>query len=45
MFYNPFRKKYVYSIRSQGVLGAAPHGRARYYREHSDFLEGAKWTK
>lgn len=42
MFYNPFRKKWVYSIRSSGRL-RVPAGRARYYREHSDFLEGAKW--
>lgn len=45
MFYNPFRKKWIYSIRSLGVLGAAPHGRARFYSEHSDFLKGAGWTK
>ena len=40
MFYNPFRKKWVYSIRGggQGI------GRARKYREHADFLQGAKWT-
>lgn len=23
----------------------SPHGRARYYREHSDFLAGAVWSK
>ena len=45
MFYNPFRKKWVFSIRTLGVLGNSPHGRARYYREHSDFLTGAVWTK
>lgn len=45
MFYNPFRRKWVYSIRSLGVLGGSPHGRARYYWEHSDFLKGAEWTK
>lgn len=45
MFYNPFRKKYVFSIRSLGVLGESPYGRARYYRETSDFLRGASWTK
>lgn len=43
MFYNPFRKKWVYSIRSDGKLRSG-HGRARYYREHSDFLKGAKWN-
>jgi hypothetical protein len=43
MFYNPFRKKWVYSIRSDGKLRSG-HGRARYYREHDDFLEGAEWN-
>jgi hypothetical protein len=43
LFFNPFREKWVYSIRSSGRLGVRG-GRARYYREHSDFLEGAKWT-
>jgi len=43
MFYNPFRHKWVYSIRSSGRM-RAPGGRTRFYREHSDFLEGAKWT-
>lgn len=37
MFYNPFRQKWVYSLRS-GV-----RGRSRHYWEHSDFLAGAKW--
>jgi hypothetical protein len=42
MFFNPFRKKWVFSIRSlHSVLRYA--GRARFYREHSDFLEGAAW--
>src|SRR5690606_20755926 len=43
MFYNPFRKVWVYSIRSAGRL-RVPHGRARYYREDPDFIEGARWT-
>ena len=43
MFYNPFRKKWVYSVRSSGRL-RSPHGRARFYREHAGFLEGAKWS-
>ncbi|MDD4756462.1 MAG: hypothetical protein PHG29_10320 [Prolixibacteraceae bacterium] len=43
MFYNPFRKKWVYSIRSGGELRSG-HGRARYYREHDDFLKGAEWS-
>jgi hypothetical protein len=37
MFYNPFRRKWVYSLRS----GA--RGRSRHYWEHSDFLKGAAW--
>jgi len=37
MFYNPFRQKWVYSLRS-GV-----RGRSRHYWEHSDFLAGAQW--
>lgn len=42
MFYNPFRQRWVYSIRSV-YLENEPHGRARYYREHPDFLAGADW--
>ena len=38
MFYNPFRKKWVYSLRS-GV-----RGRSRHYWESSDFLAGAQWN-
>ncbi|MBQ8508535.1 MAG: glycosyl hydrolase family 32 [Clostridia bacterium] len=37
MFYNPFRKKWVYSIRS------AWHDRSRDYIECDDLLAGAKW--
>ncbi len=44
MFYNPFRKKWIYSIRSGGPLRSGI-GRARYYHEHSDFLKGAEWTE
>lgn len=40
MFYNPFRGKWVYSIRG----GGRGIGRAREYREHEDFLEGARWS-
>ena len=40
VFYNPFRKVWVYSIRS-GFSGV---GRARSYREHPDAAEGLKWT-
>ncbi len=42
MFYNPFRGKWVYSVRRSGRY-PTPHGRARYYREHEDFLAGADW--
>lgn len=37
MFYNPFRKRWVYSLRS------AFRGRSRHYWECADFLAGAKW--
>lgn len=37
MFYNPFRKKWVYSLRS------AYRGRSRDYWECDDFLAGAAW--
>ncbi len=37
MFYNPFRKKWVYSLRS-GV-----RGRSRHYWEADDFLAGSQW--
>ena len=37
VFYNPFRKVWVYSLRA-----GAP-GRVRDYREHADVVEGAKW--
>ena len=37
LFYNPFRKKWVYSLRS------GFRGRSRHYRECDDFLAGAKW--
>lgn len=40
MFYNPFRKRWVYSIRSS----ECGRGRHRHYREHVDFLQGARWT-
>jgi hypothetical protein len=38
VFYNPFRRKWVYSLRSSF------RGRSRNYRECDDFLAGAKWT-
>lgn len=44
MFYNPFRRKYVFSLRNGGGLGPSPRGRNRFYRECSDFLSGALWA-
>ncbi len=37
-FYNPFREKWVFSIKQNTV-----RGRARFYAEHDDFLKGSKW--
>lgn len=48
VFYNPFRKKWVYSIRK--CLSDTPSwrkhriGRVRLYRECGDYLKGAVWT-
>ncbi|MFI4912179.1 MAG: glycosyl hydrolase family 32 [Sedimentisphaeraceae bacterium JB056] len=39
-FYNPFRKKWVYSLRTS----FSGKGRARDYYECDDFLKGAKWS-
>ncbi len=39
IFYNPFRKKWVYSIRAYW------NGRSRLYRECDNYLEGAKWDE
>lgn len=44
IFYNPFRKKWVYSLRNTGQYGKSPIGRSRYYYEHDDFLKGAQWN-
>ncbi|MXZ36455.1 MAG: glycosyl hydrolase family 32 [Acidobacteria bacterium] len=42
-FYNPFRKVWVYSIRT---FQFEPRlSRLRGYREHSDFVEGAAWEE
>lgn len=38
-FYNPFRKKWVYSLRTY-----FNHQRARQYYECDDFMAGAAWT-
>ncbi len=40
-FYNPFRKKWVFSIRAD-VSGG---GRVRRYHEGTDFLEAARWSQ
>jgi hypothetical protein len=40
MFYNPFRKKWVYSLRT----GFPGRGRARHYYECDDFMNEAQWT-
>lgn len=40
-FYNAFRKKWVYSIRTSNRT----LGRTRSYREHEDFIKGASWKK
>src|SRR5260370_8258268 len=37
VFYNPFRRVWVYSLRS------APQTRSRQYREHADVIAGAAW--
>jgi hypothetical protein len=39
IFYNPFRKVWVYSLR--GDFGGM--GRVRHYWEHSDLIAGASW--
>lgn len=46
VFYNPFRKKWVYSIRdSSDPLFRSDWKRIRSYRECDDFLEGALWSE
>jgi len=39
VFYNPFRKVWVYSLRVSSAFG-----RVRYYREHPDLAKGLDWT-
>ncbi len=41
MFYNPYRKKWVQSIRS----GYAEAGRTRNYQEHDDFVQSGQWSE
>ena len=40
IFFNPFRNKWVQSIKRDG-----PRGRCRYYLESNRFLDGADWSK
>ena len=50
-FYNPFRKKWVFSLRDEAFKGpwdyksrpVKPIGRSRRYVEADDFVKGAKW--
>lgn len=39
-FYNPFREKWVFSIKK-----GTSRGRSRYYFESDEFLKGADWDK
>lgn len=39
-FFDPFRRKWVYSIRANSV-----NGRCRKYWDSADFLSGGKWKK
>lgn len=41
VFYNPFRKVWVFNLRS----GTKEVGRCRRYWESSDFVAGANWTR
>jgi len=41
MFYNPFRKRWVHSIRE----GLPRRGRSRLYWEHGEFLESGRWRE
>lgn len=46
IFYNPFRKKWVYSIRDVSDSAWGPGWkRIRSYRECDDYLEGAVWQE
>jgi hypothetical protein len=47
MFYNPFRHRWVFSIRSSGdgAIRRTATGRTRYYVEHPEFLAGAQWKE
>jgi len=46
VFYNPFRKVWVFSIRWGGIIEEGQTGvRTRNYWEHPDALEGAQWKE
>ena len=45
IFYNPFLKKWVYSLRNSGNVNKIKIGRYRNYHEHEDFLKGAEWSR
>ena len=44
VFYNPFRKVWVFSIRS-GVMIEERGVRTRHYREHPEAIPGAQWKE
>ena len=44
MFYNPFRKVWVYSLRDSGPWPGGFHGRNRGYFETADFASGSDWS-
>ena len=45
IFYNPFTKKWIYSLRNSGNVHKIKIGRYRCYHEADDFIEGASWKK
>ena len=44
VFYNPFRKVWVYGIRGGTRVGDSREARVRYYREGADLLTAAHWN-
>lgn len=44
MFYNPFRKKWVFSIRNAGDVNRSAIGRYRLYHEDDDFIKAGQWN-
>lgn len=43
LFYNPFRRKWVFSLRNEIGPWGKGGSRIRSYREANDFLSGAQW--